>query len=64
MYHLLKYRLIFINHKSCFPHIVNLAWKAVLASITEHRDVFLDSNPVVNVRALVNAVHLCMIWKR
>jgi len=29
----------------------------------EHRDVFSDSNPVANVRALVNVVRLCMIWK-
>jgi len=34
VYHLLKYGLVFINHKSCFPHIVNLVCKAVLASIT------------------------------
>lgn len=54
---------MFIIGKSCFPHIVNLACKAVLASITEHRDVFSDSNPVANVRALVNAVCLCMAWK-
>jgi hypothetical protein len=51
VYHLLKYGLVFINHKSCFPHIINLACKAVLASITEHRDVFSDSNPVANIRA-------------
>jgi len=63
VYHLLKYGLVFINHKSCFPHIVNLVCKAVLASITEHRDVFSNSNPVANIRALVTAVCLCTIWK-
>jgi hypothetical protein len=35
----------------------------VLASITEHRDVFSDSNPVANIRALINAVRSHMIWK-
>ena len=63
MYDLLMYGLMFIDCQRCFPHIVNLACKAVLASITEHRDVFSDSNPIANVRALVNAVCLFIVWK-
>ncbi|KIJ93508.1 hypothetical protein K443DRAFT_111958 [Laccaria amethystina LaAM-08-1] len=52
----------------CFPHIVNIACKAVLASIMEHsngsltQDVFSDSNHVATICALVNAIQSLSLW--